>query len=80
MILSPPAVYDHPYVGPLIEWVMPAPKVDALCRALGGAVRGEQYQGCQFKLGDHCFIVVAEHVRALARRHEIAHCNGWLHP
>ncbi len=80
MILEPPAIYDHPYPGPLTEWVMPAPKVDALCRSAGGRVHGSQYQGCQFKLGDHCFIVVADHAAEPIRRHETAHCNGWTHP
>lgn len=79
MILSPPAIYDYPYAGSLTEWVMPAPKVDALCRQAGGNIHGQQYQGCMFRLGEQCFIVVAEHVAKLVRRHEIAHCNGWVH-
>ncbi len=80
MILSPPPECDHPYPGPLTEWIMPAPKVDVLCRLAGGNAR-DQYQGCMFKIGEHCYIIVAGHVERLVRHHETAHCNcGEWHP
>lgn len=79
MSYFPPPEYVHPYPGPLTVWIMPAPKVDAFCRLAGGKERG-QYRACEFKIGKHCFIVLSQHAVELDRPHEIAHCNGWVHP
>lgn len=76
MILDPPM--QQPYTGPLTEWIMPAPQVDAYCRSAGAKERG-QIIGCQFWVGKHCFIVLSQHAVPALRKHEIAHCNGWRH-
>lgn len=76
MILEPPPQYNHPYAGPVAEYVWRAPQVDAYCREAGAAGEG-QIIGCQFTIGGRCFIVLSSHVVKLLRKHEIAHCNGW---
>lgn len=78
MIQEPPPEFNHFYPGPLIEWIMSAPKVDELCRIAGAKAQG-QIVGCQFAIGAHCFIVLSAHAVLPLRQHEIAHCNGWRH-
>lgn len=79
MILEPPAAFDHPYTGPVVEWVVPAPEADRICRVGGLKAYGEQIIGCSFKIGETCYIVLARHAQAVLRKHETAHCNGWRH-
>lgn len=78
-IALPPQHFDHPYSGPVIEYVIP--DVDAKCRQAHtiGAEGSQIILGCSFKLGQSCFIFLKEGHPLLEqlRRHEIGHCNGW---
>lgn len=78
MIQIPPAIYNHPYSGHLTEWIYRAPKVDDFCRSVGAKGEG-QIIGCQFFIGERCFIVLSQHAVKALRQHETAHCNGWKH-
>lgn len=81
MILEPPAIYDHPYSGPVIERIVTAAEVERMC--------GGNIQACiLFKpnfYGDSCFVVLPvvgrggtnQRSQNMLRRHEIGHCNGW---
>jgi hypothetical protein len=86
---NPPARYDRPYDGRLIEYPLPQQAVRRYCvklgaeygRDLGG---GMHQRGCAVRLdgGKTCIIAYINKRYGLAtpeavRRHEIGHCNGW---
>jgi hypothetical protein len=75
--LEPPAPYDHPYDGPVVERVIAVAKARALCTSLGGSPRSV---ACSWVSGGTCYIVLPKDEQAPVsafRRHETAHCNGW---
>jgi hypothetical protein len=75
--LEPPAQYNHPYDGPVVERVMPVAEVRALCTSQGASSRGV---ACSWVSDGTCYIVLPNDEQASVstyRRHEIAHCNGW---
>jgi hypothetical protein len=75
--LEPPAQYNHPYDGPVVERVMPLAEVHALCTSQGASPRGV---ACSWVNGGTCYIVLPSDEQAPVstyRRHETAHCNGW---
>jgi hypothetical protein len=75
--LEPPARYNHPYNGPVVERVMPVADVRALCMSKGASARGV---ACSWVSDGACYIVLPNDEQAPVptyRRHEIAHCNGW---
>src|SRR5262249_3691300 len=75
--LEPPAQYDHPYNGPVVERVVPEAEVRSLCMSMGANLGGV---ACSLHSNGTCYIVLPSDERAPAatfRRHEIAHCNGW---
>jgi hypothetical protein len=76
--LEPPARYDHPYNGHVVERVVPAAEVPSLCMKMVADPFGA---ACSLLEGNGtCYIVLPSDGRAPVstfRRHEIAHCNGW---
>jgi hypothetical protein len=75
--LEPPAQYNHPYDGPVVERVMPVAEVRALCTSQGASPRGV---ACSWVSDGTCYIVLPSDEQAPVstyRRHETAHCNGW---
>lgn len=74
MIAEPPAVYDAPYGGSLIEIVSSQAVFDNCNGAIACAIR------VRFP-SPMCVVVLPEKLAAAAieqlRRHERAHCNGW---
>jgi hypothetical protein len=75
--LEPPARYDHPYAGPVVERVVPEAEVRSLCMTMGADPIGT---ACSWQSKGTCYIVLPSDGRAPVsafRRHEIAHCNGW---
>lgn len=75
-VMEPPAQYNHPYKGPVIEHVLPLKDAQVMCRK-----RGAFAHACSWTKDGKCYIVlpVGGPVKQLApyRRHETAHCNGW---
>ena len=75
--LEPPAQYNDPYDGPVVERVIPVAEVRALCTSQGAAPRGV---ACSWVSDGTCHIVLPNDEQAPVstyRRHETAHCNGW---
>jgi hypothetical protein len=75
--LEPPAKYDHPYNGQVVERVMPVAEVRTLCISRGADVFGV---ACSWQSDQTCYIILPNDEDApidIYRRHEIAHCNGW---
>ena len=67
-----PAEYDHPYRGELTVYTGP----EAIWKACKKWLRG-----CALVYSpSRCTIVMNDPGDEENRRHEIAHCNGWLHP
>jgi len=86
----PPAAFDHPYPGKLVEKAVPLDQVPALCAQLTGRY-DQSVSGCGFNvhvtddgtpqgrpLETYGLIVYPKGCTAI-RRHEIAHTNGWSH-
>jgi hypothetical protein len=74
-MMEPPARYNHPYDGQVIEQVMSPAQVAMICVSHGafGAA-------CSWKHNGVCHILLPkgdELLLAFYRRHEMAHCNGW---
>jgi hypothetical protein len=75
--LEPPAQYNHPYAGPVVERVMPLAEVRALCTSQGASPRSV---ACSWVNDGTCYMVLPSDEQAPVstyRRHETAHCNGW---
>jgi hypothetical protein len=75
--VEPPAQYNHPYQGLVVERVMPVGEVRALCTSQGASPRGV---ACSWVSDGACYIVLPNDEQAPVstyRRHETAHCNGW---
>jgi hypothetical protein len=75
--LEPPAQYNHPYHGPVVERVMPVAEVRAVCGSVGAS---GPLVACAWVSNGACHIVLPNDEPAPVstyRRHEIAHCNGW---
>ena len=71
--LEPPARYNHPYNGPVIERVIPLAELHKICGYDGAA--------CAWVTDGTCYLVLpSDYGQAsvpIYRRHETAHCNGW---
>jgi hypothetical protein len=85
---NPPAPFDHPYSGELIERQMPQAKVVSTCRSMFRkygvkAVASNTQRGCAAVISPgKCLVVYIDKPFRSAtpqsvRRHEIGHCNGW---
>jgi len=77
-VLEPPARFDHPYAGPVIERVLPLGEARAVC-----AGKGTRADACSWVIKGTCYLVIPRNgqvkdLRAYVR-HERAHCNGWSH-
>jgi hypothetical protein len=79
LILEPPAQYDHPYHGQVIEQRLSLSQIIQLCHGPAGS--------CAWVNKGVCHIALPADEKdgrllALTRRHEIGHCNGWpgYHP
>ena len=82
-VLEPPARYNHPYRGTVIERVTSEAEVLKLCVVS----RNDSSPGfaCAWVDKGTCYLVLPSDGPApidVYRRHETAHCNGWLqnHP
>lgn len=74
---EPPAQYNHPYVGPVVERVMPLAEVRKLCTSEGASPGSV---ACSWVSDGTCYMVLPNDEQAPVstyRRHETAHCNGW---
>ena len=75
-VLEPPARYNHPYSGPIIERVLPLDQARQTCAHMGAGA-----DACSWVASHKCFLVIPRDgpVKDLNsyRRHERAHCNGW---
>jgi hypothetical protein len=88
-VIAPPAEYDKPFVGKLEEFIINDRKeLKDLCWGrLGCAIRrlttseisGLVYD-CRIYLPAEELIREYGWTFEIIRRHEIAHCNGWVHP
>ena len=75
--LAPPAQYNHPYDGPIVERVIPLAEVRALCTSQGASPKSV---ACSWVSDGTCYLVLPNDEQAPVstyRRHETAHCNGW---
>jgi len=73
-ILEPPAKYDHPFTGQVIERRMSFLQMLWNCHGPAGA--------CSWVSKGVCYIALPQGEKdtrliALIRQHEIGHCNGW---
>jgi hypothetical protein len=77
-VLEPPAQYNHPYGGPVIERVLPLGQARQICAQMGANA-----DACSWKVKGKCFVVIPRDGPVpdlhAYRRHEVAHCNGWEH-
>ncbi len=75
-VLEPPARYNHPYSGPVIERVLPLSEARRACARMGVYA-----EACSWVAKSKCYLVIPRggRVRDLPAyvRHERAHCNGW---
>jgi len=74
LLLEPPAQYDHPFHGQVIEQRLSQLEILFLCH--GPTV------ACSWVSKGVCHVVIAnseqdDRAIALMRQHEIGHCNGW---
>lgn len=77
MTMLPPPQFDHLPAMAVVEYVLPAAKVNELCRGITHTTIS--YDGCGgFTKDGRCLVIRID--RDDARRHEYAHCNGWVHP
>lgn len=84
---NPPARFDKPYEGQLIEHRLPQQAVRRYCAQLfahyGMNIVSTMHQrGCAIRQPGYCVIAYIDRMHGLAtpesvRRHEIGHCNGW---
>ena len=75
--LEPPARYNHPYSGQVVERVVPEAEVRSLCMPMGADPIGV---ACSWQNKCTCYIVLPSDGLAPVstfRRREIAHCDGW---
>lgn len=83
--LIPPPQYDRPPSIPVHEYIVDGPGVGPTCTRMSGTPVHPAVRGCSWFLygGAACVIVIARHAPGttleLTRRHELAHCNGWVH-
>lgn len=74
-VLEPPAIYDHPFPGTVIEHVVPGLDLLAHCWPYFFA------RACSFHVKGKCYIYYSREeapaMKAAIRRHEEGHCNGW---
>ena len=86
LIAMPPAEYDHSYPGQLYVLERPIAEIDEIC--CGGEPHPTMGRvlACAIPMPDRCIIFlpkvepggVSKPQQDRFRRHEIAHCNGWL--
>jgi hypothetical protein len=84
--LKPPATFDHNPTKFVVERVLSPAEVQLICwaqtkyfgsTAATPPVPGSVYFGCTRMNSVRCEIVRVDDERI--RRHENAHCNGWVH-
>ncbi len=74
LLVEPPAPYDHPFHGQVIEQRLSLLDIIQACHGPAG--------GCAWVSNGVCHIALPRNetdrrLIALIRQHEIAHCNGW---
>jgi hypothetical protein len=74
LVLEPPAQFDHPFHGTVIEQRLPQWQLLQRCHGPAG--------GCSWLSKGVCYIALPRNEKdsqliALIREHEIGHCNGW---
>ena len=79
--IEPPARYNHPYNGRVVERVLPKAEVRTVCMSVGTDFFNAAFAAAgSWQSNGTCYIVLPNDERvpvANFRRHEIAHCNGW---
>jgi hypothetical protein len=73
--LEPPARYNHPYDGPVVERVLPVNEVREIC-----SDPSSPGLACSWVKDGTCYQILPSDGQAplaVYRRHETAHCNGW---
>ena len=77
-VLEPPPQYNIPYQGQVIEYILPLAQARRFCKR-----HGVWADACAWKAKGVCYIVIPKDgpVKDLNayRRHEKAHCLGWIH-
>lgn len=81
IIAEPPAIYDVPFPGQVVELRLSYAEADAACR-MSGQRTPLRIMGCVFLVrADLCVVVIplelVEPRLGALRRHERGHCNGW---
>lgn len=77
-IALPPARFDHEPDGRVLVYQYTLAQIEQQCR-------DANLVACWYRLGDTCIVIlpivgpggVSLNDRALLRRHEYGHCNGW---
>ena len=79
--IEPPARYNHPYNGRVVERILPKAEVHTVCMSVGTDFFNAAFAAaCSWQSNGTCYIVLPNDERvpvANFSRHEIAHCNGW---
>lgn len=84
---NPPARFDHPYPGKLVETYLPQPQVFSECQKVFKTYNikadGFTGRGCAAIIAPNvCKIIIVDQpyrgsTPEAIRRHEIGHCNDW---
>jgi hypothetical protein len=87
MDILPPPAYEFAYKGHLTERHGSLAEVKYYCHTRQGIVSAYQALGCAKVFPTRCYIMIPRVGGAITarlqhdiRRHEMAHCNGWVHP
>jgi hypothetical protein len=75
--LEPPAQYNHPYNGQVIERVMPEAEVRSVCLSMGLDLLSVACSSQITAPAIFSYRTMDRRSVSTYRRHEIAHCNGW---
>jgi hypothetical protein len=74
VLIEPPAQYDHPYPGQVVEQRLSLLQIIQLCHGPASS--------CAWVSKGVCYIALPPNEKdgrliALMRQHEMGHCNGW---
>jgi hypothetical protein len=77
-VREPPQQYNHRFSGQVIERVVPLSQARQICARMGASA-----DACSWNVKGKCYIIIPRDgpvadLRSY-RRHELAHCNGWIH-
>lgn len=82
--MTPPAIYDHDYRGPLRVLQGSLQELEDTCHLGFGIITSMTALGCSWWAGDVCIVVlpivggqITPALRYAVWKHERAHCLGW---